>query len=106
MRRTLSAVAALAAVLALAGCSYRTVDPVASGAHPVPGTGVLNRFCDGVMLIYVSIVPNEPDNFEAFFNGGCTRNAAGEFVPALDAPIPVAAPQEDTNQQDERDEQN
>jgi hypothetical protein len=92
------------AALALTGCSYRTVDPATSGATPVAGTGVLHRFCDQSTLIYVSIVPSEPDNFEAFFYGGCAKDAAGTWKPAIDAPAPVR--QEDTNQQDERDEAN
>ena len=91
-----------AGALALTGCSYRSVDPVLAGAEPVPGTGVLNRFCDQTTLIYVSIVPNEPDNFEAFFYGGCTADAQGVYRPAITAPEPPRG--EDTNQQDERDE--
>lgn len=100
MSARLLAVALL--LLALTGCSYRSVDPATSGAEPVPGTGVLHRFCDQSTLIYVSIVPNEPDNFEAFFYGGCAPDAQGVFRPAIAAEDPPRG--EDTNQQDERDE--
>lgn len=103
---------ALAAILtlSLAGCSSRTVDVNTAGAEPVEGTGSLYRFCDQSTLIYVSIVSAEPDNFEAFFYGGCVWDKqSGKFLPAIGADVeprtsPTGSDTDETNQQDERDE--
>lgn len=107
--RKVIAVAAIA-VFALAGCSKRSVDVDTSGAQKVNGTSVLYRFCDMSTLIYVSIVPQEDDNYEAFFYGGCVWDAKTKtFIPAIGPDVeprtsPKGAETDETNQQDERDE--
>ncbi len=112
-RRVIASGLALTGALALTGSSCsRSVDAQTSGATPVPGTSVLHRFCDQSMLVYVSIVTAEADNFEAFFFGGCAFDEATQrWLPAIgrDAPArtaPTAPETDESNQQDERDEGN
>jgi len=54
-RLALGAVGVLGvALLALTGCSAKTIDLAATGAQQVPGSGNLYRFCDGPLAIYFS----------------------------------------------------
>lgn len=54
-RLALTSVALLGAgLVALTGCSPKTIDVAATGAQQVPGSGNLFRFCDGPLAIYFS----------------------------------------------------
>lgn len=102
--------AVLAASIALAGCGRGSVDVDTTGATKINGTDTLHRFCDESTLIYVSIISGSPDEYEAFFYGGCVFDKdAGKFLPAIGPDVePRTAPTDPTNdemnQQDERQE--
>lgn len=96
-------------VLALAGCSKGSVDVDTAGATKVTGTDTLHRMCDESTLIYVSVISGSPDEYEAFFYGGCVWDKhAGKFLPAIGPDVePRTSPTDPTNdemnQQDERE---
>lgn len=76
------ALAGLASVGLLTGCSVKQVDMAVTGATLVPGTGNLYRFCDGTTLIYFSNWGGTSnDEYEFIVYGGCKEN-----VPTDDAP--------------------
>jgi len=103
------AIGAMVAVLAVGGCSKGSVDVDTAGATKITGTDTLHRFCDDSTLIYVSIISGSPDEYEAFFYGGCVWDAAsGKFLPAIGKDVeprtePTDPANDEMNQQDERE---
>lgn len=101
--------AVVLAVVSLSACSKGSVDVDTAGATKVNGTDTLHRFCDESTLVYVSIISGSPDEYEAFFYGGCTYDKdSGKFLPAIGPEVePRTAPtdpaNDEMNQQDERE---
>lgn len=98
-------------VFGMSACSKGSVDVDTAGATKVTGTDTLHRFCDQSTLIYVSIISGSPDEYEAFFYGGCVWDAESKvFLPAIGRDVeprtnPVDPGNDEMNQQDEREDQ-
>lgn len=85
-------------IFALAGCA-REVDLAAVGADQVPGVNALYRFCDGPVLIYVSKITGESDQFDWFWPGGCVWDVgANQWVFSNQPPPPGTVPNGDSTE--------